>query len=96
MLKIATSADVRRSLVREGRSRVKKFTWREAARKTAEVYQNAIEHPAEITLFQRSMFENLLRADMAPFETGMTVEAKANFLRFPSFFEKLRSTLQAQ
>jgi len=61
MLKVATSTDVRRSLVREGRGRVKKFTWRETARKTAAIYENIIEHPTERSLFHRSMFWNFLR-----------------------------------
>lgn len=62
MLKVSTSPDLRRSLIREGRKQVKKFTWRETARKTAEIYQNIIEHPAEVSLFDRSMFWNLFRA----------------------------------
>jgi glycosyltransferase involved in cell wall biosynthesis len=90
MVKVATSADVRRSLVREGRSRVKKFTWREAARKTAEVYQNAIEHPAEITLFQRSMFGNLLRVPMARLETELKAETEFGPFWFPGLIDKLR------
>jgi glycosyltransferase involved in cell wall biosynthesis/GT2 family glycosyltransferase len=62
MLKASTSADLRRSLIREGRKQVKKFTCRETARRTAEIYENVIDHPAEVSLLQRSMFLNLLRA----------------------------------
>jgi len=66
MLQLATSPDVRRSLIRAGHRRVKKFTWRETSRKTAELYENIIEHPVEVSLFQRSMFWNFMRGIRRP------------------------------
>jgi len=61
MLQLSTSPDQRRSLIGAGRRRAKKLTWRETSRKTAELYEDIIAHPVEVSLFQRSVFWGFLR-----------------------------------
>jgi glycosyltransferase involved in cell wall biosynthesis len=91
MLKVATSSDLRRSLVGRGQDRVKQFTWQEAARKTAQIYADVIERPNEVSLFHRSVFWKLLRKSLAEFETQPQNDLK----RSRGFVERLGQVVAA-
>jgi glycosyltransferase involved in cell wall biosynthesis len=82
MMKMAGSPNVRRSLIRNGRKQVKRFTWQETARKTAELYQEIIARPATDSLFQRSMLSNFVKGG-----------AKANASPLSSLLDRLKQAV---
>lgn len=61
MLTIESSSSVRRRLIEAGRAQIKKFSWAETARKTAELYEDVVNQPSVSSLFQRRMFTNLVK-----------------------------------
>jgi len=91
MLRVATSPDLRHSLIEQGQERVKEFTWQETARKTAQIYADVIERPNEVSLFQRSMFLKLLGKSLAEFETQSQNDLKSS----RGFIERLSQVVTA-
>jgi len=93
MAKVAGSPNVRRSLIRAGNKQVKRLTWKETARKTAELYQEIIAQPATVSLFQRSMFWNFVKTGIAPVKPGLRGEAKPSPSRLLSLFDRLKQAV---
>ncbi len=93
MMKVAGSPSVRRSLIRKGHKQVKRFTWQETARKTAELYQEIIARPATVSLFQRGMFWNFVKTGIAPVKPELKDEAKDSPSRLSSLFDRLKQAV---
>ncbi|WPB78937.1 glycosyltransferase [Archangium violaceum] len=67
---LATDAGLRRRLVEAGHQQVKRFTWKETARRTEEVYLSAIDGTPEVSLRQKQAFSTL-------FARSLDAEARA-------------------
>ncbi len=67
--RIEADSELRANLSAAGRARVERFTPAAAARRTVEIYLEAIDRPDPEALFRRQMFSQLLarhRSDAAP------------------------------
>ncbi|MCY1022013.1 glycosyltransferase [Pyxidicoccus sp. MSG2] len=71
MLSVTTDAGLRKHLVAAGHEQVKRFTWKETARRTEAVYQSVIDSPAQVTLHQK-------RALALIFEQWASAEERAH------------------
>jgi glycosyltransferase involved in cell wall biosynthesis len=71
MLSVTTDAGLRQHLVAAGHDQVKRFTWKETARRTEEVYQSVIDSPAQVTLHQKRALAHI-------FEQWASAEERAH------------------